>query len=67
MKHCIKVQLKDGHYEVYATNIQAAKVFASLSFAGGALRVWIDGELTAGPMNELLDTEFTGALVSLAV
>lgn len=66
MKHCIKVQLKDGHYEVYAADMKAAKVVAGLSFAGGAFRVWIDGELTAGPINELLDIEFSGALVSLA-
>jgi len=68
MKHCIQIQTNNGanHYQVYANSIEAAKTMASLAFAGGATRVWIDGELTAGPINELLDTEFSGALVSLA-
>jgi hypothetical protein len=65
MKHCIKIQMNSGHYQVYATSVEAAKVVASLAFNGGAQRVWVDGELTAGPINELLDTEVTGALISL--
>lgn len=59
MKHCIQIQTNNGanHYQAYANSIEAAKTIASLAFAGGAARCWVDGVLVAGPMGELLADE----------
>lgn len=57
MKHSVRIQTKQGHFQLFADSKGAAEYAASCAMQAGAYRVWVDGILQGGPIDELLADE----------
>jgi hypothetical protein len=53
LEHMVVIEINGRRATMYTASLGSAQVAATAAMGGGASRVWIDGRLVGGPVDEI--------------